>query len=975
MAGEPDSKEFREAVGLYDRGMYERARTLFESISASTSDPLAAGYSVLCAVKMGSAGYLTEVGEYENTYPYSVLMPQIHYQTGLNLFDANDFAGASRAFASVTSSELYGNQVDEFLFKQAYSEFGLGYYDKALEGFSKVESLPYSDYTAPARYSIGYIHYYKKDFEEAYGWFSKSVKDPRFTDVSNYYMLECRFMNKDYKYVTDNGTKLYNQVPEDRKPHLARMISESYLVLGDADSAKEYYEKNLKGKENMNRSDYFYAGSVLYAVEDYEGAIGNFSKMTDRSDSLGQLANYHMGYSYIQTKNKVAAMSAFKDASQYSFDPDIQDDAYFNYAKLAFDLNHDTSVFNDYLSKFSKEKNDQIYGYMALASLYDHDYAGAVAAYDNIDELDEEMKGNYMKANYLRANQLISNGAFKDAIPCLKAASFYSSRQDPFNQLAKYWLAESYFRSEKYGDAEKAFVDLYNISALDGQSEGNLIPYDIAYCHFKEGDYAGAVKWFDKYLGESSPEYAKDASLRKADCHFISKDYAGAIDAYGKAIERYGIKDDMYPYYRLGIAYGLQGNPSKKMATLAAVKDAASSVPFYSETLYELGRSYVSAGDNADAVSCFKTLKGATRDSVYVAKALIELGMIARNESDYDQALSYYKKVAESRSATGFKDDALLAIESIYQAKQEPDKYLDYAEKMGLDSNKTDDEKEAMYFNSAEQIFLAENYQKALSALQNYLNKYPKGSNASHAYFYIAECYKNLGNKENACNYYAKVVNGGGTGSYAELAMLNFANLSYSMEHYSDAYDGYNSLLENAMMDNNRFTAELGMMRAAYKGHFYEKALACADKVKADKRSSEDQAREADYVKAKSYLATSRREEAFAILEQLSRNPATDEGAEASFLIIQDTYDKGRFDDVETKVYKFSDNSGDQAYWLAKSFIVLGDSFVERDNYAQAKATFESILKGYVPSRNHPDDITDNVKMKLSKLQKLMNAK
>jgi hypothetical protein len=51
----------------------------------------------------------------------------------------------------------------------------------------------------------------------------------------------------------------------------------------------------------------------------------------------------------------------------------------------------------------------------------------------------------------------------------------------------------------------------------------------------------------------------------------------------------------------------------------------------------------------------------------------------------------------------------LLAIESIYQAKQEPDKYLEYTESMGLNANKTEDEKEAMYFNSAEQIFLTEN--------------------------------------------------------------------------------------------------------------------------------------------------------------------------------------------------------------------------------------------------------------------------
>ncbi len=975
IARKPDSKEFRDAVSLYNHGMYERARTVFENISAKTADPLAQGYSVLCAAKMKTEGYLAQVSAYEHDHPYSVLMPQIHYQCGLNLFDDNDFKAASKQFGSVISDELFKTQVPEFLFKKAYCDFGTGDYANALVGFSKVESLPHSDYTAPARYAIGYIYYSNKNFNEAYDWFSKSVKDSRFTDVSNYYMLECRFMNKDYKYVVDNGTKLYNQIPEDRKPHLARIISESYLVLGDADSAKEYYEKNVNNKVNMNRSDYFYAGSVLYAVQDYKGAIENFSKMTDRTDSLGQLANYHMGYSYIQTKNKVAAMDAFKDASAASYDLDIQDDAYFNYAKLAFDLNHDTSAFNDYLSKFSKDKNDKIYSYMALACLYNHDYAGAVAAYDNIDDLDEDMRLNYMKANYLRANQLIANGSYRDAIPCLKAASFYSKKQDPFYQLSKYWLGESYFRTDQFQDASSTFTDLYNISALDGKTEGNLIPYDLAYCYFKEGDYAGAIKWFDKYLLGDTPEYAQDAALRKADCYFINKNYPGAITAYGKAIDTYNIKNDLYPYYRLGVSYGLQGNNAKKLEALSIAKNSSANTPFYSETMYELGRAYVNAGDNDDATRCFKTLKGAAKDSTFVAKALIELGMISRNESNYDQALEYYKEVAESKHDTGYKDDALLAIESIYQAKQEPDKYLEYAESIGLNDNKTEDEKESMYFNSAEQIFLTENYQKALVSLQNYEAKYPNGANIAHADFYIAECYKNLGKKESACDYYEKVIKDGGTGSYSELAMLNFSNLSYSMEHFDDAFRGFNSLYGNAKLDNNKFTAELGMMRSAFGGHKYNNAITWAETVKSDKRSSADQVREADYIKAKSYLATSQRSEAMTILEHLSKYPATPEGAEANYMLIQDTYDKGNFDQVETAVYKFSDHAGDQTYWLAKSFIVLGDSFVERDNYAQAKATFESILNGYKPDKSHPDDVSDNVKTKLSKLKKLMNEK
>ena len=209
------------------------------------------------------------------------------------------------------------------------------------------------DYPAPDAYYIAYIWYGREKFSEAITWFEKSEKDPRFADVSSYYIMECRFMNKDYRYVTDNAAKMYASVPEERRPHLARIISESYLVQGDAESAKKYYDRTdvVAGK---TRKDYFYAGSLLYALEDFKGAVDNYSLMTDRTDSLGQIANYQMGYSYIRTKNKVAAMQAFKDASAGSYDKAIQEDAYFNYAKLAFDLNNDPSVFDSYISSLKQ---------------------------------------------------------------------------------------------------------------------------------------------------------------------------------------------------------------------------------------------------------------------------------------------------------------------------------------------------------------------------------------------------------------------------------------------------------------------------------------------------------------------------------------------------------------------------------------------------------------------------------------------
>ena len=52
---------------------------------------------------------------------------------------------------------------------------------------------------------------------------------------------------------------------------------------------------------------------------------------------------------------------------------------------------------------------------------------------------------------------------------------------------------------------------------------------------------------------------------------------------------------------------------------------------------------------------------------------------------------------------------------------------------------------------------------------------------------------------------------------------------------------------------------------------------------------------------------------------------------------------------------------------------MLGDAFAERGQYAQAKATFESIQNGYKPVEGTSDDVLDNVRMRLGKLKNLMN--
>ncbi len=968
----PASKEFKEALRLYERGLVNRSSIVFDRLARMNDDADAEGYAVLADIVSGTPGYVSMMETYLAKRPHTALAFRMRYQHAMNLFEAEEYLEAGNILSEIDRKRIDKGQIDEYIFKSAFCALENGDETKAKELFQEIDMRPVSDYTAPSRYVLGYLAYEDQDFQQAIDWMDEASEDSRFKSMAEYYIFESRFMLKDHEYVVANGDSMYAAVPKERKAHLARIISESCLVLGDVDKARKYYELSGSGADvGKNRSDWFYSGSMLYAIDDYEGAIRSYSNMTDRTDSLGQIANYHLGYSYIQTKNKVAALDAFKDAANVLHDPELTEDAFFNWAKLAFDLNDDTSVFNAYIDAYpAKEQEQRINSYIAVAALHDRDYEAAVNAYDKIDELDDHMVLNYMKANYLRANQLVKNGSYRLAIPCLKAAAYYSDRSSRFNQLSRFWLAESYYRNEQYRDALTTYTDLYNISALYGQEEHDILPYNIAYCYFESGDYPAALKWFGEYLEDPYAAYRKEALVRSADCYFVDKDYKKACEMYENVIESYADSTDMYPYYQAGVAYGLLKKPAKKIELLKNVMKASPDADFYAESLYELGRAYVAKYEDDKAQECFMLLANSVKDATYVARAYLEMGSLARNQSQYNDALKYYKTVVEDMPMSGYAEDALAAIESIYQIRNKPKEYIAYIEKIGKGDSKTADEKEDMIFNSAEQIFLSENYQKALVALDSYLEQYPDGRNAYKADFYKAESYRLLGKFEQACDCYRKVIEGG-EGSFVELSMLNFSDISFRLERWEDAYGGYSSLYSAALLENNKSTALAGMMRSAYRGHDWGEAIKNADKVMFDSRTSQALHTEAQYIKAKSYLASSRRDDAFAILEKLSEDVSGEYGAEAAYLLILDSYDKGEFEEVENKVYAFSDAGSPQVYWLAKSFIVLGDSFVERDELAQAKATFESVRDGYEP-QNADDDVRDNVELRLKKLEEMM---
>ena len=307
-------------------------------------------------------------------------------------------------------------------------------------------------------------------------------------------------------------------------------------------------------------------------------------------------------------------------------------------------------------------------------------------------------------------------------------------------------------------------------------------------------------------------------------------------------------------------------------------------------------------------------------------------------------------------------------MESIYQSLNRPQEFIDYIDKIGLSSHKNASERETIIYNAAEQTYLNGNHAKAVTLLSDFIEKYPQSKYIVNANFYLGECYRNQDKPEDAITAYRRVMEEG-EGAFSELATLNYSELSYRLQKFEQALMGYETLQQIAKLDNNKLLAATGIMNTAFKLKNYDLAIKNSQIVTKDfPKAAQTVKDQAQLIIAKCYMLTGDTKRGEQQLTSVAKKPKTAVGAEANYLLIKSAYDGGEFEKVENLVFKFSDSGSPQTYWLAKSFIILGDSYYDQNNIGQAEATYKSIKDNYTPE-GKDDDVLQQLDVRFKKLE------
>jgi tetratricopeptide (TPR) repeat protein len=249
--------------------------------------------------------------------------------------------------------------------------------------------------------------------------------------------------------------------------------------------------------------------------------------------------------------------------------------------------------------------------------------------------------------------------------------------------------------------------------------------------------------------------------------------------------------------------------------------------------------------------------------------------------------------------------------------------------------------------------------------MRKYLEEYPLGNFLTQAHFYLADCSMKEQDYTTALNSYSYVVRQPAS-DFTEAAWSGAARANYNLKNYADAAAAFEQVKSLTQTPMGKLDAELGCMRSYVAIDNNEKAAASANVIVASTGISPELKREANLIIGRASQQSGDHNKAVKIFKSLVADLSQPVDAEAQYRLIASYFALKKYKETEDEVIAFSESKSRQLYWMAKSFIILGDIYVQKNNKAQAKATYESVVNGYT---RQDDGVIDEAKQKLSELE------
>lgn len=966
------NEAFKKGETFYDLGLFSDAQRSFKKTIELLLPANEARAELLrtkaelnyakCAVRLEHPDGEKLILDFIRNHDPDPLADQATIEVANYYFDAKDYDKAVQYYSRVSTTGMPKEQKSEVLFRLGYSYFIKKNFALAKPKFMQIKDLQ-TKYYYPTNYYLGLVYFFEGDYDQAISSFRTVERSEAYEDHIPYYVAQIYFAERQFDdLIAYAEPKLQLERLRKRK-EIEQLVGQAYFEKGNFAKAIPHLEYYAERSGKLRPEEFYQLGFVQYQAGKYQEAIKSFKELAVLETKIGQSANYYLADCYLRLGQRTNARTAFGNATRLDFDPQIKEEALYNYGKLSYELKDPREAIAALqgippTSRYYAEAQ-QLMGEIFLSY---RDYKQALAVMDKIPNKTNQIKESYQKVAFYRALQLLREGDIQGA-----KKHFDLSLQYPMDNETRaqtyYWQADIAHREEQYNTSIQLNTQFLTLAKTLGRlpDESSIFTgnYLQGYNYLKQKNYTAAASFFQEAVtgikrnttfirsDKIKRSVLGDATMRTGDCYFKRNQYSSALQYYNEAIDnRYEGFD--YAIYQKSLIEGLRGRTTEKILALEDLADNFPNSEFADDALLQLAQTYQQIGQLNKALPPLeKLVQDYKGKSDLVNQGLLQLGLVSYNQGKLNLAINYYKQIFSNNPDPNEANLALAALEEIYiDDLGQADEYFAFLET--IPGYKLDNfAKDSINFQAAESQFENANYLRAIDGYTNYIRQFPNGRYQLDAYYHRGESYSVLRRYSEALLDYEWVVDQGPSRVYLK-ALEKAAIIAYNHEQdFNKAFNLYSQLETASTTDDERFEAQLGALRSAYRINNSSAVYSLAGKVANNPRATQQQIATANFYLGKMAFDQNDYNGALTSFNQVVALSDNEQTAEARYLIARIHYLRRDLEKAQQLCINNNKDNSAYPYWVAKSVILLSDVLAEKGDLYNAKAVLEALLENY----------------------------
>ena len=603
------------------------------------------------------------------------------------------------------------------------------------------------------------------------------------------------YKERNFKAALVESEKFLQKYPESKHQKSMRdKVAKIYFLEKNYKKAEEIFKKLFIMEEKQSQKDEYasYLARANALLNNSDSAMFYVKEIKDKK--VFQKTFFAVAQNFLAKENNEAALKAYKE---------IIDNKYESYKESMMGLgivyynlkDYDKSIY--WLSEYSKEmpkENKEMVSYLRASALYRKGNTDdAISRFEELANIEPSTEYSRKAALYLieiysnrkdegkvtfYLNKIKGTKEYNTAMTMIgdlyvtkenynKALDYYGQSNDKNNPKLIYGEAYSLYKNGKYEEALKKFQSLKNSDYY------NQSIYHIFAINYK-------LKNFDEIIRDR--EIIRKVVVSQVDTDNIIRiiansayqvgNYKLAKDYYGRL---FAVSPDKENLFRVILLDSQMLDMEDLRIRFNQYNELYSNDTEFKKDVYlYTGDAYYKAGDPERAEQIYKTYLNQYTNTEVISSLMSTL----LEQKKYDEMEQYLSLVQDESSVNYLKGIAAMGLGKYDEAESEFQKVL----ASGDQSLST-----KVYLNRVRNYFLAERYNEAVQAGEQYLSRLSPDKDKviySEMLDKIGLSYFRLGKYDQARSYYSKIASMKG---YEVYGKFQIADSYYNEQNYEKA--------------------------------------------------------------------------------------------------------------------------------------------------------------------------------------------